>query len=357
VSQTVLIYRLGSLGDMVVALPCFHLIARKFPNARRILLTNAPVHAKAPAAASVLGESGLVHDYLAYPVGTRKLSALVKLWFTIRRLRPATLVYLAAPRGDAATRRDSRFFKLSGVRDIIGLPLHDLGTNLFNFDTEQYEAEASRLGRCLAPLGDPSFNDRASWNLLLTRAEKDKASEVLRPLKGSRILAFGIGSNRSTTDWGVDNWKALMPKLHRAFPAHSIVFIGAPDDRPASDAVGRNWPGAFLNLCGFLSPRQSAAVIEHGDLFLGPDSGPMHLAASVGTSCVSIFSARNRPGVWFPYGENHSVLYRQTECGGCNLDVCTIEKKKCILSISADDVVKAAVRGASSKAQTIALRM
>ena len=51
--RKVLIYRLGSLGDTLVALPCFHLIERMFPGSERVLLTNFPVHAKAPAAAAV----------------------------------------------------------------------------------------------------------------------------------------------------------------------------------------------------------------------------------------------------------------------------------------------------------------
>ena len=57
--KKVLIYRLGSLGDTTVALPCFHLIERAFPASERVLLTNFPVHAKAPASAAVLGDSGL----------------------------------------------------------------------------------------------------------------------------------------------------------------------------------------------------------------------------------------------------------------------------------------------------------
>jgi len=52
--ESVLVYRLGSLGDFVVALPALHLIERAFPNARRSLLTNVPVAAKAPAAREVL---------------------------------------------------------------------------------------------------------------------------------------------------------------------------------------------------------------------------------------------------------------------------------------------------------------
>src|ERR1700759_4726225 len=59
----VLIYRIGSLGDTIVALPCFHLIQRKYPNAERVLLTNSPIHAKAPAADAILANTGLIHGY------------------------------------------------------------------------------------------------------------------------------------------------------------------------------------------------------------------------------------------------------------------------------------------------------
>jgi hypothetical protein len=54
-TERVLLYRLGSLGDMVVALPALHLVARTFPDAERRLLTNDPVSAKAAPAEAVLG--------------------------------------------------------------------------------------------------------------------------------------------------------------------------------------------------------------------------------------------------------------------------------------------------------------
>src|ERR1035438_6502357 len=105
--RRVLIYRLGSLGDTVVALPCFHLIARTYPNAERRLLTNFPVHAKAPAAAAVLGDSGLVHGYMSYTVGTRKIGELLRLARDIRRFSPDVLVYLmpVRPQKRSAKRR------------------------------------------------------------------------------------------------------------------------------------------------------------------------------------------------------------------------------------------------------------
>ena len=96
--KRVLIYRLGSLGDTTIALPALHLIARSFPAATRHLLTNIPVHAKAPAAAAILGGSGLVEGYIDYPVGTRSVVELAKIWLRIRSFRPDVLVYLSPPR-------------------------------------------------------------------------------------------------------------------------------------------------------------------------------------------------------------------------------------------------------------------
>ena len=59
--QRIVVYRLGSLGDTVVALPCLHRVAQAFPDAERIVLTNFPVSSKAAPLEAILGGSGLVH--------------------------------------------------------------------------------------------------------------------------------------------------------------------------------------------------------------------------------------------------------------------------------------------------------
>jgi heptosyltransferase III len=347
--RKLLIYRLGSLGDTIVALPCFHLLARTYADCERILLTNDPVHAKAPAAWSVLGESGLIHSYISYSVSSRNISEIAKLCWRLRRLKIDTVVYLTPPRGERALRRDETFFRLCGVNQIIGVPHGELGTHRYDPVADSYEAEASRLARCLAPVGDARLDDRSSWDLVLTEEEKAHATTVLRALNGAPCLAVAIASKKQVTDWGIENWKCLMRKLHREFPGHVLVFIGAKEDRSSSDNVAAEWLGASLNLSGDLSPRESAAVMRRADLFLGIDSGPMHLAASVGTPCVSIFAAHQRPGTWFPFGKAHEVIYHKTGCFGCNLAVCTAERKKCILSISPDEVVVAAARAGARK--------
>ncbi len=95
-----------------------------------------------------------------------------------------------------------------------------------------------------------------------------------------------------------------------------------------------------VNLCGRLTPRESAAAFRRAQIFIGHDSGPMHLAATVQTPCVAIFAARNKPRVWFPYGNHHRVVYHKTECAGCGLETCIVEKKRCLTSITVDEVVE-----------------
>jgi ADP-heptose:LPS heptosyltransferase len=85
-------------------------------------------------------------------------------------------------------------------------------------------------------------------------------------------------------------------------------------------------------------------VFSHAAVFLGPDSGPKHLAASVGVPCVCVFGARDLPGVWFPPGERNQVIYHQPECFGCGLETCIENQKKCIRSVTVDEVEQAVER-------------
>ena len=78
--------------------------------------------------------------------------------------------------------------------------------------------------------------------------------------------------------------------------------------------------------------------------YVGNDSGPMHLAAMVGTPCVAVFSAREARGRWDPFGTRHVMLRKQTECAGCMLEECVSEANRCLTAIGVEDVVAAAVR-------------
>ena len=93
-------------------------------------------------------------------------------------------------------------------------------------------------------------------------------------------------------------------------------------------AGGEHGGGPVVNLCGKLTPRESAAAFERARMFVGHDSGPMHLAAAVQTPCVAIFAARNIPRVWFPFGEQHRVVYHRVDCMGCGLETCVVRAEE-----------------------------
>ncbi len=355
--KRVLIYRLGSLGDMLIALPALHLVARAYPRAERRLLTNSPVHAKAPAAAAVLEGTGLVDGYLRYTAGTRSVKELLSLWWTIRRFRPEVVVYLAAARGLEAAKRDLRFFRLCGVKEVVGVPL--TGAMQANFggadpesveaqerlDRADLEAEAARLVRNLSELGEGDLHSAASWSLHLAPEERRRAAEAIgSDALGSAPIAVSVGTKVQAKDWGRENWQALLSRLAGEKPGRGLILLGAPEEHEASAFAAARWMrqggAAVVNLCGKLTPRESAAAIEWAQLFVGHDSGPMHLAAAVGTPSVAIFAARNIPRQWFPFGSRNAVVYHRVDCWGCGLETCIEQGKKCLVSITVDDVME-----------------
>lgn len=347
--QRILFYRLGSLGDHLVAIPSYRLARRAFPGAEFCLLTNIPIAAKAAAAEAVLTGSGLVDRFMTYVVGERNPLALLKLIWRIRRYGADTVVYLVGSRGIAAAERDGKFLRLCGVKRVIGLPVtgdlqncRSLGVDATG--TPWMEAEASRLARCIAELGDAAIDDPASWDPNLTAAEKADAATLLAPIAGAPFFAFSIGTKDQAKDWGADKWTAFFRALTTEHPGHALVLVGAPDEAAISETIADAWReggNPALNLCGASSPRVSAAVMKDARMYFGHDSGPIHLAASVGTPSLGVYSARTLAGQWFPYGKHVRILYHWVDCGGCKLATCTVQGKKCILSITVPEVLAA----------------
>jgi ADP-heptose:LPS heptosyltransferase len=92
----------------------------------------------------------------------------------------------------------------------------------------------------------------------------------------------------------------LLALLAEKTPGSRLILLGAADESERSERLGQNWPGGYLVLCGKIAPRISAAVLEQCRLFIGHDSGPMHLAAAVGTPTLGLFAWFNPPGQWYP---------------------------------------------------------
>jgi ADP-heptose:LPS heptosyltransferase len=355
--KRILIYRLGSLGDTVIALPVFNKIRETYPNAEITLLTNKPIVDKAAPLQSVLGDSFFFNSILNYPIGTRNPALLFELILQIRALHIDIVIYLASVRilntkfkTRLTAHRDKLFFKASGAKKIIGFPSVESDYSvIIDGNTGIYEWEARRLARRFRVLGDIPLDDDKYWDLRLTDQEQQAAKQAINELDITKpILAVSTGTKNQTNDWEELNWLNLFERLSDVLSHWQLVLLGGPDEAERAEKCLAFWQSKGVNLCGKTSPRVSGAVLKHTQLFIGHDSGPMHLAAGVGVPCVAIFSARNLPGKWFPRGSNNTILYHKTDCAGCELNVCIVQKKKCILSITVAEVYNAVVKAAAS---------
>lgn len=342
--QRVIVYRIGSLGDTLVALPAFHLVRQAFPHARITLLTSFPINGKAAPMETILQNTGLYDDTLRYPTSLRNPAELKALRTQLQAGRYDCLIYLAKPKGGLLTSvRDYLFFRSSGIPRVIGVPFTAAKLRCQPLPgSGLYQSETERTLACLRELGAVDVRDSRWWDLRLTPGEIAQAETLLdRAGISGPFLAASVGTKIQAKDWEEDNWQALIRRLGQANPHLPLVLFGVQDERDRSERLASRWPGPAANFCGLTSPRVSAAVLRHASLMVCHDSGPMHLAAAMGIPCVAIFSARGKPGEWYPCGENHTVIYHRTPCWDCGLTTCIENKKACILSITVDEVFAA----------------
>jgi ADP-heptose:LPS heptosyltransferase len=315
----IVMYRLGSLGDTVVALPCLHRVAQSFPGAQCVYLTNIPVQSKAAPLQAILGDADGASQFLDYPVGTRSVRVLLALRATLRALQADTLIYLTPSRGLAAAWRDVAFFRWCGFTRIVGAPLtSDLQRHRRGADGK-LEMECERLARCIAPLGPVDLDDPRSWDLHLNAAERQGAQAALGDAARRPRIAVNMGGKFAINDWGEPNWSTLVARLSPLYSDHTLVFVGGPEDEARAQRVGALWSGPVVNLCGRVSPRVSAAAMAGSALFVGHDSGPLHLAACMSVTCVGLYGENHEPRKWHPYGAQHRILHDMR--GVCTIGV------------------------------------
>ena len=307
---SLIIFRIGSIGDTVVALPCLHAIARQYPGHRRILLTNQVDSTRASSAESVLDGSGLIDGAEYFPPRLGTPAAALSLIFRLRATAARTLVYLAPRTSIGQVRRDLLYFRLAGIREVLGAPA-DGGAlpRRTESDGITIEPEAAYLARTLSR-HIPVDLGLTNWSLRLTPAETQVAAASLAQVPAGMLrLALCPGAKWQSKDWGETRWTELVRRMRECLPGVALVLLGAADEHSLAQRIRAHWGEASLNLCGRLTPRESAAVLGQCAMVVCHDSGPMHLATTQGTPCVALFANHNKPRQWFPWGEQHHVIH------------------------------------------------
>lgn len=336
----ILVFRVGQLGDTLVSLPAIHAIRQRHPRSRLILLTERQDAAGYVSSWDVLGPTGWFADLVFYRPARgffSRLFTLLRLAWRLRRLGCETVYDLAPERTSTQSRRDRVFFGwFAGIHDYRGggylaKPGKDTGGLL-----PRIEPEWKRLLRVVG------VDAKSDFLLPVPGADRRMAHERLARLglpAGVRLLGVGAGSKMSSKIWPLERFREVGLRLLRDHPDIVLLVVGGRDDAERGDTLCRAWGSRAHNLAGELSPYGSAEVLRQCLAYLGNDTGVMHLAGMVGTPCVGLFSARDYPGQWEPYGEGHVVLRHETDCAGCMLDVCPYENR-CLGQITAAEVMQ-----------------
>ncbi len=185
-----------------------------------------------------------------------------------------------------------------------------------------------------------------TWPRLVPPSDAiDRARTVLgtnpRPLIGVHV-----GGGRLSKQWHVDRFAAAARLLARAHGA-TIVLTGGPGDRAMVDLARRALQDvSFVDASGALDLPTLAALLAELDLFIASDTGPMHLAAAMGTAVVALFGPSD-PRRYGPLARHARVVRAGVACSPCGRvrlppERCRGHVPECMDGISVEHVVAAA---------------
>jgi lipopolysaccharide heptosyltransferase II len=157
------------------------------------------------------------------------------------------------------------------------------------------------------------------------------------------LITCHISSNNGQSKrWPIPYWATLIDKLIRGQNAQ-VILTGAPDDKPLIESVTRLMQEQAVNLAGKTSLPQLVALLQRANLVIGGDSGPMHIAAAVGTPLIAIHGPTD-PALSGPVSPTATVLRSDIWCSPCynakDSADCRFFTTQCMKNISPSQVFK-----------------
>lgn len=352
-----LIFRIGNLGDAVVALPALWALRTNFPGAKLTLLSNIDRgNRNYLSARDVLPPVGLIDDWMHYPTNASRIasiSSFAVLRSDIARRKFDAIIYLM-PRIRTGRQmfRDELFFRFCRVPKMFGFDFFRSQrlSAVIPIPNPTVESESEFLLNLLSSEGLAAIDTPRCTDLLISLQESASAREWFNSSvphhPAGPLLAVAPGSKWPSKIWHRDRYRDVVARLIQERNCYPIVF-GGPEDREIGDWLIASW-GRGTNAAGELSVRQSAALLGDCALYLGNDTGTMHLAAACGTPCVAVFAAIDWRNRWQPFGTHNQVFRKSVECEGCHTPNC-FNRHKCLKLVSTDEVFDACVRTLAGK--------
>jgi heptosyltransferase-2 len=333
------------VGDAIMALPALRALRDKFPEASILVVAR-------PYVADIYRGQRICDELIAYdPHATHKgWSGRERLAAELRALEfdaalllqnafdAAWLAWRAAIPERIGYARDGRSFLLTKpipVPKTGEIPAHE----------KFYYLELLRRAGWIDSL--PNIDQ---ISLHVPDAQKQLAEETL-VTAGARPhafrLAIGAGASYGSAKCWPPGHFAEFANHFQAEKDADVILFGTPGEVAVSDAIIAGMRTKPINLTGKTSISDLPSLLSQCHLFVGNDSGAMHVAAAVGLSVVAIFGPTDPEGT-APVTPRHTIVQQKPYCSPCFLKRCPTDHR-CMTAIPASMVQMAVNQWATAK--------
>ena len=324
--QRILVILLGAIGDVTRALPLLARLRRAYPQAHI-------AWAVEPAAAALLDYHPALDEILLYQ---RSHGSQTFLPF-LRTVRNHHFDLVL----DLQRHLKSGLVSLWS-RAPVRLGFHRSNTKegnwLFNTHTIEAVPDFSlKLAQYLKfadALGLP--DDGVRFDLRL-RPEEEQQVETLLAGTIRPFAAFFLGSRWPSRFWFPQATAEVARVLQQEY-GMGIVLVGGPSEVAFAQQVSEAMGTAVTNLSGKTSLRDLIGVFSRARFALGPDSGPMHIAAATDIPVISLWGATS-PLRSAPWGSKAFVIRGEAACSPCYVRRCPIGRA-CMRRITPGQVLE-----------------
>ena len=319
------------LGDLVMATPVLADLRKAFPEATITAMAQSNV-------AQLLQDDPHIDELFSYvrPQGLKRREARKELILTLRERKFDTALLLTHSFSSAwwAWR--------AGIPHRIGYAGHWRCLLLRPVVPTPQEKNKQHLvltyKGLLTPLGIP-LSDTPT-RLYLNDAELAAARHRLGTcgvLQEHTLIGINPGAAfGSAKCWLPERFRAVTERL-LTDPTLRVVYFGDQTSASLVEKICEELPDRVINLAGKTSLRELLAMIQLCTVFLTNDSGPMHIAAALGTPLVALFGSTNDTTTG-PYGAGpRHVIHKHVSCSPCYKRVCPIDFR-CMKSITVEEV-------------------
>ena len=332
---SVLVVRLDHLGDVLLSTAVPKAIKQNFPNCRVIFLT-------ASWAAPLLQGNPFVDEILQFDASwfsNRRYQRSVKaygLWGLLWALRERKIDLALGLRGDL---RENLLVFAAGIRERVGYGITGGGFFLTKEVAYRHDAHESEHQKDL--LGALGLKvDSLEPSIYLSNHEEMHFEKRLEPfgLEGDKnFICLLLSSGAPSKDWAASRLDEFIKLFVSHFPAYRIVLVGS--SRRISDQLNTRGDERVLNLVGETTLRELCLLIKKSKFFIGPESGPTHVASVLGVPTLFLYSGTNRYERWKPLQEAAMVLRHPVPCSPCESEICHVEGHPCMAEIRPEEVL------------------